>query len=139
MEPKSLTRKGGRGNAIILLHGWNSSRKQWLLNLKALAAPLRVIAPRPPGFGESEENTAFPIRGMEWPPSWSLQARPPHATLPPAGHSMGGCIAIRYAVQYPDMVKKTDPRFSPHTQRQPRFARDRSRGGMSSARHLWFS
>ncbi len=97
----------GKGDPVILVHGWNSSRKQWLLNLKAFAPRFRVIAPDLPGFGESEENDGFPYSrdGM----ASFLEAFRRALRLQPfhlLGHSMGGCIAIRYAVQYPDMVKK---------------------------------
>ena len=43
-----------------LLSGWNSSSKQWLHNLKALAPLFRAIAPDLPGFGDSEESELFP-------------------------------------------------------------------------------
>jgi pimeloyl-ACP methyl ester carboxylesterase len=96
----------GKGDPVILVHGWNSSRKQWLLNLKAFAPSFRVIAPDLPGFGESEINGAFPYTrdGMV---SFldafrrTLRLQPFHLL----GHSMGGCIAIRYTAQNSDMVK----------------------------------
>jgi pimeloyl-ACP methyl ester carboxylesterase len=96
----------GRGEPVILLHGWNSSRKQWLLNLKALAPGFRAIALDLPGFGESEES-AFPytLDGM----SSFLEAFREALRLPSfhlVGHSMGGCIAIRYTALYPDKVDR---------------------------------
>ena len=96
----------GKGEPVILVHGWNSSSKQWLHNLKALAPRYRAIAPDLPGFGGSDES-GFPysLDGM----SSFLDAfrRALHlSTFHLVGHSMGGCIAIRYSITYPEMVKR---------------------------------
>jgi pimeloyl-ACP methyl ester carboxylesterase len=96
----------GTGEPVILLHGWNGSRKQWMLNLKALAPRFRVFAPDLPGYGDSEEN-AFPytLDGM----ASFLEAMRTAFRLPSfhlVGHSMGGCISIRYAALYPDRVRR---------------------------------
>ncbi len=96
----------GKGEPVILVHGWNSSRKQWLLNLKALAPRYRAIAPDLPGFGESEGNVfPYSLDGM----SAFLEAFRRALRLPAfhlVGHSMGGCISIRYASTYAEMVRK---------------------------------
>ena len=97
----------GQGEPVVLLHGWNSSRRQWLLNLKALAPRFRVIAPDLPGFGDSQENEAFPytLDGM----ASFLEAFRRALFLKSfhlVGHSMGGCIAIRYAAANPRTVHK---------------------------------
>jgi pimeloyl-ACP methyl ester carboxylesterase len=97
----------GKGDPVILLHGWNGSRKQWTLNLKELATRYRAIAPDLPGYGESEENGAFPYtrEGMAsfleaFRRALRLQA------IHLLGHSMGGCIAVHYAAANPDKVRK---------------------------------
>ena len=96
----------GKGEPVILLHGWGSSRKQWLLNLKALAPRFRAIALDLPGFGESEES-AFPytLDGM----AFFLEAFRDALRLPSfhlLGHSMGGCLSIRYTVLFPEKVRR---------------------------------
>ena len=96
----------GKGEPVILVHGWNSSRKQWLLNLKALAPAYRAIAPDLPGFGESEDN-GFPysLEGMSsFLESFRRALRLPAFHL--VGHSMGGCISIHYTARYANMVKR---------------------------------
>jgi pimeloyl-ACP methyl ester carboxylesterase len=97
----------GTGKPVILLHGWNSSSKQWLHNLKALAPRFRAIAPDLPGFGDSEESELFPytlddmasfleeLRQALFLPSFCL-----------VGHSMGGCISLRYSTLYGDNLDK---------------------------------
>ncbi len=94
----------GKGAPVVLLHGWNSSRKQWLLNLKALARRLRVIAPDLPGYGESEESDfPYTLNGMaSFLDAFREALRLPSFHL--VGHSMGGCISIRYAALFPQRV-----------------------------------
>jgi 3-oxoadipate enol-lactonase len=96
----------GKGEPVILLHGWNSSRKQWLLNLKAFAPGFRAIAPDLPGFGESEEGEfSSTLDGM----ASFLDAFRRGLNLSRfhlLGHSMGGCISIRYATSHPETVRK---------------------------------
>jgi len=96
----------GRGEPIVLLHGWNGTRKQWLLNLRALAPRFRAIAPDLPGFGESEEGSfEYTLDGM----SAFVRSFGEALRLPPfhlVGHSMGGCIAIRHAAANPEGVRR---------------------------------
>ena len=96
----------GRGEAVILLHGWNGTRKHWLLNLRALAPRFRAIAPDLPGFGESQEGPfAYTLDGM----SAFVRALAEALRLPSyhlVGHCMGGCIAIRHAASHPEAVRR---------------------------------
>ena len=96
----------GKGEPVIFVHGWNSSRKQWLLNLKSLASRYRAIALDLPGFGESEDGGfSYTLEGM----SSFLEAFRRALRLPAfhlVGHSMGGCISIRYAASCPETVKR---------------------------------
>jgi len=91
----------GSGAPVILLHGWNSSSNQWLHNLKALAPHFRALAPDLPGFGDSDESESFPytLDGMA---SFLEELR--RALYLPSfhlvGHSMGGCISLRYSTLY---------------------------------------
>lgn len=96
----------GKGDPVVLLHGWNSSRKQWLLNLKALAPRFRVLAPDLPGYGGSEDSDfAYTLDGM----ASFLEAFSGALHLPAfhlVGHSMGGCIAIRYTALHAHKVAR---------------------------------
>lgn len=97
----------GAGTPVILLHGWNSSRKQWLHNLKALAPHFRALAPDLPGFGDSEESEVFPytLEGM----ASFLEELRRALHLPSfhlVGHSMGGCISLRYSTLHGNNLGK---------------------------------
>ncbi len=96
----------GRGEAVLLLHGWNGTRKQWLLNLRALAPRFRAIAPDLPGFGESQEGSfEYTLDGMSaFVRSFAEALRLSSFHL--VGHSLGGCIAIRHAAARPEAVRK---------------------------------
>ncbi len=96
----------GKGTPVVLLHGWNATSKQWLHNLKALAQRHRVIAPDLPGHGDSEEgDLSCDLDGMaDFLESFgkALRLAPFHLV----GHSLGGCVALRYAATRPATVKK---------------------------------
>ncbi|MBN2025458.1 MAG: alpha/beta hydrolase [Actinobacteria bacterium] len=96
----------GKGEAVVFLHGWGSSRKQWLLNLKAVAPRFRAIAVDLPGYGESEESDyTYSLDGMaSFVEAFTSALRLPSFSL--VGHSMGGCISIRYTNLNPEKVKK---------------------------------
>lgn len=96
----------GKGTPVILLHGWNSTRKQWLLNLRSLSRELRVVAPDLPGHGDSAEG-GFPLTldGMaDFLDAFRKNLRLKRFDL--VGHSMGGCIALRFAATRPDAVRR---------------------------------
>jgi pimeloyl-ACP methyl ester carboxylesterase len=97
----------GKGGPAILLHGWNSSRREWLHNLKALSPRVRAIAPDLPGFGESEEivDFSYSLENLaQFLEAFRRKLRLQAFDL--VGHSMGGCIAIQYASRFPDSVRK---------------------------------
>ncbi|OFW59483.1 MAG: hypothetical protein A2V52_01355 [Actinobacteria bacterium RBG_19FT_COMBO_54_7] len=97
----------GKGFPTILLHGWNSSRREWLFNMKALAPRFRAIAPDLPGFGDSEDLDGFSYAlpdTASFLEAFRRRLRLQSFNL--VGHSMGGCIAVRYTAEYPDTVRK---------------------------------
>ena len=89
---------------LLLVHGFAGDKDNWPM----LAAHLRgyhVIAPDLPGFGENERNPqlAYDIaaqteRLKDFIDALGLDR--PHV----AGNSMGGWIALRYALDYPDAL-----------------------------------
>lgn len=97
----------GKGEPLLLLHGWSGTNRLWLLNLKAFSPRFRVIAPDLPGHGDSEECAAFPYTrdGMaDFLESFRRALRLTAFHL--MGHAMGGCIAVRYAARFPEAIKK---------------------------------
>ncbi|MDY6796165.1 MAG: alpha/beta hydrolase [Actinomycetota bacterium] len=97
----------GSGEPLLFLHGWNSSRNQWMHNLKAMTPGFRALAPDLPGFGDSGESEAYPytLDGLaHFVEDFRKALHLPSLNL--VGHSMGGCIALRYTGLYGERVGK---------------------------------
>jgi pimeloyl-ACP methyl ester carboxylesterase len=98
--------EGGKGDALVLLHGFGANKDNWTRIGKYLTPHFRVIAPDLPGFGESSPDP-------EGDYSISAQARRVKAfvralgikSLHLGGSSMGGNIAGAYASLYPKDLK----------------------------------
>lgn len=104
---KSEKSKKTRGT-VLLLHGKNFSGAYWKDTIEALTQQgYRVIAPDQIGFGKSSKPTPFQY-------SFQSLAANTKALLDKlgvdrvavAGHSMGGMLASRFALMYPDTVER---------------------------------
>lgn len=96
------------GLAVLLLHGKNFSAGYWTTTITALnGAGFRVIAPDQIGFGKSSKPPGYQY-------SFATLAANTRALLSSLGvqtsavigHSMGGMLAIRYALQFPEHAPK---------------------------------
>lgn len=104
----------GRGQPIILLHGWINSWDVWRDIMLALSKErgYRVYALDFWGFGDSTNGNG--IYGSEEPFQISSYVEMVHQFMdtlgilsaPVAGHSMGGTVALQLALKYPDRVNK---------------------------------
>lgn len=102
----------GRGQPIILLHGWINSWDVWRDFMISLAETrrYRVYALDFWGFGDSAKgskasNTSFQISGYvemvhQFMDSLGIQS------APVLGHSMGGTVALQMALTHPERVTK---------------------------------
>jgi pimeloyl-ACP methyl ester carboxylesterase len=97
--------EGGRGEPLMLLHGFGANKDNFVRVARFLTSHYRVIVPDHIGFGES----ARPPEADYGPPA---QARRLRAladalgikTVHLGGSSMGGHIAMTYAALYPTEV-----------------------------------
>jgi pimeloyl-ACP methyl ester carboxylesterase len=96
------------GRNVLLLHGKNFSAAAWASTIAALTEQgFRVIAPDQIGFGKSSKPRNYQF-------SFALLAHHTHALLASlgvehavvVGHSMGGMLATRYALAYPQATEK---------------------------------
>jgi pimeloyl-ACP methyl ester carboxylesterase len=96
------------GKAVVLMHGKNFAGAHWHRTIEALAAKgYRVVAPDQIGFGKSTKPEHF---------QFSFHALAAHTAalldtleLPRVavvGHSMGGMLATRFALLYPERTSR---------------------------------
>ena len=95
----------GNGPHLLLVHGFLSSRSQWLLNLEALAAGLHAGnsgAVRPPRLTEPGRARLATIRTTTCGPSRPFARSWAWRRWFLLGYSMGAGLTLRYALDYPD-------------------------------------
>ncbi len=97
---------GRRGTPLILIHGLGASAESWALLMPRLSKEYLVYAPDLPGFGKTPlAPEGFNIRTLVLYVRRFLDALGyPQVTL--VGNSLGGWIATRFAVDYPQRVKR---------------------------------
>lgn len=96
--------RGGDGPPILLVHGLGGSAMNWAELAPLLARGRRVLAPDLPGHGASEALPA--VSGLD---AFAdrLAAVMEHEQTGPApvvGHSLGGLVALRLTLRYPELV-----------------------------------
>lgn len=96
------------GKSIILLHGKNFNGAYWEQTVKALTDKgYRVIIPDQIGFGKSSKPAHFQYSFHELAANTKKVLNELKITkINVLGHSMGGMVATRFAVMYPEMVEK---------------------------------
>lgn len=96
----------GAGDPLLLIHGWGGGASHWRRVWPALATRYRCIAPDLPGWGDSEKP-GVPY-SFEWYADWLADLLDSRGASPAfvAGHSMGGSIALQFALRHPGRVKK---------------------------------
>lgn len=94
---------GEEGPFILLVHGAGASSLTWLRALCSLGRRARALAPDLPGHGQTTEGAAPGIESYrEALRAFALAQKLPRPWI--AGHSMGGAVAIDYALAYPGEV-----------------------------------
>lgn len=96
------------GKTVVLLHGKNFNGAYWKTTIEALTRQgYRVIAPDQIGFGKSSKPVGYQF-------SFQQLAQHTRAILTAlqldhvavVGHSMGGMLAVRFTLMYPELVEK---------------------------------
>lgn len=97
--------EGGRGETVVLLHGFGADKDNWTHFAGHLTANYHVVAPDLPGFGESTYVAGASYRMADQ--AQRVKAFAEALGLDRfhiAGNSMGGEIAGRFAVMFPGKV-----------------------------------
>lgn len=95
----------GKGPAVILIHGGHNDWREWQINLPFLARWFCVYALDLPGFGLSDSPGPL---SLPWTASFlnSFMRILEIAGAHIIGHSLGGMIAIKFALDFSEMVKR---------------------------------
>jgi pyruvate dehydrogenase E2 component (dihydrolipoamide acetyltransferase) len=100
-----FTKRGDGGEVVVLVHGFGGNLDNWLFNIDALAAEATVYALDLPGHGQSSKSVAEPsLKGL----SRALTDFMDKVSITDAhliGHSMGGAVVARTALDAPQRVK----------------------------------
>lgn len=104
-DHKIVYLEGGKGQTIVLLHGFGANKDNWTPFAKHLTDDYRVVIPDLPGFGESSKiptaryDAESELKRIDR-FAEVLQLERFHL----AGNSMGGMLAAMYGAAYPQKV-----------------------------------
>ena len=98
--------EAGSGPEVILLHGLGGDKGNWRMTLPVLAAKFHVYAPDQIGFGESDKpQINYRVATLvDFLNAFYKKVGLSKATL--VGNSLGGWVAMDFALQYPDKVNR---------------------------------
>jgi len=94
----------GRGHPLVLIHGFTANTRLWDDQFEVFAKRFKVVRYDVRGFGKS----ALPIVGKEYSHTEDLKALLNQLGIDYAyviGSSMGGRIALDFALEYPEVTK----------------------------------
>ncbi len=96
------------GKTVVLLHGKNFNGAYWKTTIQALAKDgYRVVVPDQVGFGKSSKPVNYQFTFQQL--AQNTKAVLDHLKLDKVyllGHSMGGMLAVRFTLMYPEVVEK---------------------------------
>ena len=97
---------GGKGEPLIVIHGGGDSGNAWLRNVAELSKYYQVYLPDLPGFGRSKtasedfDLSSYVTFVEDFSRSLGLER------FHLVGHSLGGGIALRYALDFPHRIER---------------------------------
>jgi pyruvate dehydrogenase E2 component (dihydrolipoamide acetyltransferase) len=97
-----FAKRGEGSEVVVLVHGFGGDLDNWLFNIDALAAEASVYALDLPGHGQSSKSVAEPsLKGLSRAVIDEVGITDAHLV----GHSMGGAVVARTALDAPQRVK----------------------------------
>ncbi|HXM43413.1 MAG TPA: alpha/beta hydrolase [Bryobacteraceae bacterium] len=103
---KIYYQEAGSGPDVILLHGLGADRGAWAATVPALAAKFHVYVPDQVGFGQSDKPALDYRVGtlVDFLDAFYKKVGVTKATL--VGNSLGGWVAMDFALAHPDKVTR---------------------------------
>jgi pimeloyl-ACP methyl ester carboxylesterase len=99
--------EGDHGSTVLLLHGVGSFIERWLPSFATLTTQHRVYAVDLPGHGRTEKVLSAEYgweNGAQFVKDFMTTLKIESASL--VGHSMGGGIALHFALKFPAAIEK---------------------------------
>lgn len=97
---------GGKGEPVVLLHGWPTTWYEWRRIMPALASRYTVIAPDTRGLGDSSRPTGGYDKRTLASDIYGLVQQLGFKQINLVGHDLGGQIAYAYANAHPENVRR---------------------------------
>ena len=97
---------GGKGEPLVLLHGWPETWREWRPIMPTLAQQYTVIAVDIRGAGQSERTAGGYDKKTMAADIHALITQLGYPQINLVGHDIGLMVAYAYAAQWPDTVKK---------------------------------
>jgi pimeloyl-ACP methyl ester carboxylesterase len=96
----------GQGEPLVVIHGGGGDARTWRLNIAELAENYTVYAPDLPGYGGSQplDGDYYIPELVEFVDKFARSLGLEKFNL--VGHSLGGGIALNYALKSPHKIKK---------------------------------
>ena len=97
---------GGQGDPLIVIHGGSNGARAWMKNMEELSERYTIYVPDLPGFGHSQsiDGDYYIPELAEFVDKFSHELGLKSFHL--MGHSLGGGIALSYALKFPHKIKK---------------------------------
>lgn len=91
---------------LVMVHGFGADKDHWSFYAPWMTRDYRLIAPDLPGFGQNDRDATLPFDVASQAARLkafldALGIERPHL----GGNSMGGWIALRFAIDYPDRLR----------------------------------
>lgn len=96
----------GKGDPVLLLHGYAQNSHMWRPTIKELAKSRTVIAPDLRGFGQSDKPEGGYDKKTMAQDVHALMVSLGYKKARVAGHDIGLMVAYAYAAQYPEEVDR---------------------------------
>lgn len=128
MSSLNVQRWGSGERACVLIHGFTGSSDSWCDVAPAFAEHRRLLAVDLPGHGRSPA----PSRGFDQTVCALDEAIAPDAPVDLVGYSMGARIALAFAIEHPERVRRLvlesgSPGLADRREREQRMGEDEAR------------
>lgn len=97
---------GGKGNPVVLLHGWPETWFEWHMIMPSLALHYRVIVPDLRGAGDSAKPACCYDKKTMAEDIHQLVHHLGYSRIYLVGHDIGGMVSYAYAAAYPQEIRR---------------------------------